>query len=66
MNNAGNKKFWKTFKPFLSDKIKSQEKVTLVENNSKIITQDIKIAEKLNSYFFQTLWKICKFPNLEK
>ena len=45
--------FWKTVKSLLSDKIKSQEKVTLVENDT-IIKQDIKMAEELN-LFFHTL-----------
>ena len=45
-----NKKFWKTVKPFLSDKSMSNEKITLIENE-EIITEDLKIAEILNSYF---------------
>ena len=50
-NNAADKKtFWKTIKPLLSGKIKSNEKITLVEND-KILTQDIKVAEELNSFF---------------
>ena len=43
---ADNKKFWMTVRPLLSDKVKSHEKVILVEND-KIIKQDIKIVEKL-------------------
>ena len=49
-NVADNRKFWKTIKPLLSGKVKSQEKVISVEND-KIITHDIKIAKDLNSFF---------------
>ena len=47
---ADNKKFWKTVISLLSDKFKSNENITLVEND-KIFTQDIKVAEELNSFF---------------
>ena len=57
---ADNKKFWKTVKPFLSDKLKSNEKITLVEDD-KIFTQDIKVAEELNS-FFSNVVKNLKIP----
>ena len=50
---ADNKKFWKTVKPLLSDKIKWSEKITLLEDD-KIFTQDIKVAEELNSFL---TWK---------
>ena len=32
-NVTDNKAFWKTVKPFLSDKITSKEKITLIEEN---------------------------------
>ena len=41
---ADNKKLWKTVKPPLSDKLKSNKKITLVED-------DKKVAEELNSFF---------------
>ena len=47
---ADNKTFWKTVISLLSDKFKSNENITLVEND-KIFTQDIKVAEELNSFF---------------
>ena len=48
-----NKKLSKTVKPLLSDKIKSNEKFTLVEDEirSKIFTQEHKVTEQLNSFF---------------
>ena len=47
---ADNKKLWKTVKPLLSNKIKLNKKITLVEDD-KIFTQGIKVAEELNSFF---------------
>ena len=41
---SDNKTFWKTVKPFLSDKIVSKEQILLVENE-EIISGDSKIAE---------------------
>ena len=31
---TNNKKFWQTIKPFLSEKTKSREKITLIENEN--------------------------------
>ena len=47
---ADNRKIGNTVKPFLLDEVISQEKFTLVKN-SKIITQDTKIADGLNLFF---------------
>ena len=43
---SDNKTFWKTVKPFLSDRIVSKEQIYLVEND-EIISEDSKIAESL-------------------
>ena len=45
-----NKKFWKTVRPFLSDKVKKHSKVTLVEGE-EIISQDDQVAKTFNEYF---------------
>ena len=45
-----NKLFWKTVKPFLSDKGSSKEKITLSEND-QIITKEKQIAEIFNKFF---------------
>ena len=45
-----NKSFWKTIKPFFTDKNKKNGKIILVENND-IITDDKKNAEIMNEYF---------------
>ena len=51
------KKFWKTVKLILSDKIKSNEKITIV-GDDKIFTQEIKVAEELNSFFSNVVKKL--------
>ena len=45
-----NKQFWRTVKPLISDKAKSNEKITLVEDET-VTTQDEKNAELLNLFF---------------
>ena len=47
---ADNKRFWRTVKPLLSDKVKSSEKITLVEGE-EIINEDEENAEILNKFF---------------
>ena len=43
-------KFWKIVKPLFSEKVNTNENITLVENNN-IISSEIEIAEKLNAFF---------------
>ena len=57
---ADKKQFWRTVKPLLSDKSKSNEKITLVEDN-KIISVDKDNAEFLNSSFYNAV-KSLKIP----
>lgn len=45
-----NKRFSKVVKPYLSDKVKSSEKITLVHED-KIITNNDENTKLLNSYF---------------
>ena len=61
---ADNKQFWKTMKPLLSDKSKSNEKITLVEAN-EIISEDKDNAELLHSFFANAVknLKIPEFSN---
>ena len=47
---CGNKKFWSVVKPLLSNKVVSNEKITLIENNN-IIENDEKTATVLNDFF---------------
>ena len=45
-----NKKIWKIVKPLFSEKVNTNENITLVENNNTI-SFEIEIAEKLNGFF---------------
>ena len=49
-----NKTFWQNMKPFLSDKNKATEKITLVSDD-KIFSEDLEIAEKFNKFFKNTV-----------
>ena len=66
-----NKTFWKTIKPFFTDKIKTKSKITLIEKevvsqegqeeivSEKIITEDQAVAEVFNKFFINIV------PNLK-
>ena len=49
-NVTDNKTFWKTIKPFLSDKIVSREKITLIEED-EIVESDSNTGQILNTFF---------------
>ena len=53
-----NKKFWKTVKSFFSDKLNNFGNISIIKNGN-LLTDDFKIAETFNKYFFQNL-----VPNL--
>ena len=55
-----NKQFWRTVKPLFSDKTKSNEKITLVEDET-VTTQDEQNAELLNIFFSDAV-KNLKIP----
>ena len=44
------KKFWQTNKPFLPEKTKSREKITLIENKN-LVSDDAEVANCLNNFF---------------
>ena len=58
-----NKTFWKTVKPFFTDKIRTKSKITLIEKkivskegqkeivSKKIVTEDQAVGEVLNKFF---------------
>ena len=66
-----NKTFWKTIRPFFTDKIKTKSKITLIEKevvsqegqeeivSEKIITEDQAVAEVFNKFFINIV------PNLK-
>ena len=58
-----NKKFWKTVKPFLSDKSINSDKIHLNENG-ELIDSKSKAAEVLNE-FFSNIIKNLKIPEYE-
>ena len=60
---ADNKKFWKTVKPLLSDKSKSNEKIVLLEDNE--INEDKDNAGRLNSFFSNAV-KNLKIPEFSE
>ena len=54
-NITDNKQFWKTVKPFFSNKVAENEKITLIEED-KVVSEDKEVAETFKSYF-ETLVK---------
>ena len=50
-NITENKKIWETIKPFLSDKVRSTNKMTLIDKEETIIG-DYNTAKVLNTLFF--------------
>ena len=63
-NVADNKQFWITVKPLRSDKVKSSEKITLVEAE-EIINKDGENAEILNTFFSNAV-KNLKIPEYQE
>ena len=49
-NVTDNKKFWKTIKPFFTDKVMNRDKIILVEDD-EIISENEQISESLNNFF---------------
>ena len=63
-NICDNRKFWKVVKPLLSNKIVSNEKITLVEGKDIIKTDQANA--KCRIIYSLTLLKILKFHNTIK
>ena len=53
-NITDNKKFWKTVKPFLSNKGIYSQKISLKEGE-ELITDDVKVANVLNKHFVNSV-----------
>ena len=47
---TNNKKFWQTVKPFLSEKLKSREKITLVERE-ELVSSESDVAQRFSQFF---------------
>ena len=56
-NITDNKTFWKTMKPFLSDKCALSSRISLV-SGYEIISDDIEIAESTNNYYKNAVGKL--------
>lgn len=54
--------FWKTLKPFLSDKVQFYEKIKVAEEDDTPITSEKEVSMKLND-FSQMLQLISKFQS---
>ena len=48
---TNNKRFWKTVKPFLSNKVQSSERINLTDENDSLVADYGKITTELNSFF---------------
>ena len=46
-----NKRFWQTVKPFFSDKNKIKNKITLIDDKTKIVSDNNLVAETFNKFF---------------
>ena len=49
-NVCDNKTFWKYIQPFFSEKRKISNKITLVDDNDTIVSNDQSISEELNTF----------------
>ena len=50
LSNINNRHFWKTVKPFLSDKGTHSSKINLV-NNDEVISDDAVLAETFSKFY---------------
>ena len=48
---TNNKTFWKNIQPFFSEKRKTVNKITLVNGNEDILSNDKVVADEINSFF---------------
>ena len=63
---AGNKQFWRTVEPLLSDKIKSNEKIFLVTSEG-ILRENEQNVESLKSFFSSVVQRLrnIKYSNTD-
>ena len=57
-NITNNKRFWKTWNPFFSDKGANKSNITLIDRDN-IIYGDLKVNEKFNSSFDDAILSLC-------
>ena len=58
------KRFWKTVKPFLLNKVQSLKRINLTEEKDSLVTDCGNVAKELNS-FFSSFVKNLNIPNYE-
>ena len=63
-NITDNRKFWKTMKPFFSDKGPRNQKITIVKEN-EIISEDMEVAETLNNFFKNAVHSLSISENVD-
>ena len=56
-----NRKFWKMVKPCFTDKVNTNEQITLVEND-EIISDSSKVAQLMNTYF-SNIFELLEIPS---
>ena len=61
-STTDNKKFWKTVKPFFSDKISHKETINLAMNDT-ILSDDQVVADTFNNYFNNSVKKLLTVTN---
>ena len=63
---ADNKKFWQRVKPLFSDKQKSIPRDLILVENDKLISDKLKVAEKLNNFFIKAVENLEMEPYLSE
>ena len=63
-NITDNRKFWKTVKPFFSDKGPRNQKITIAKEN-EIISEDMEVAETLNNFFKNAVHSLSISENVD-
>ena len=61
-----NKKFWKSIRPFFSDKQKDYQKEFILIENDVVISDENKVAEKMNNYFIEAIENLDIVPFIEE
>ena len=56
-NITDSKRFWKTVNLFVSDKVLSTERITLIEND-KVINSDNETANVMNTFFSNIVFNL--------
>ena len=63
---ADNKKFWQRVKPLFSDKQKSIPRDLILVENDILISDKLKVAEKLNNFFIKAVENLEIEPDLSE